>query len=81
MEIKVDRYNAFCDKLRSAVMYAESIKKKNEKRRMIIQDMTEVIYRSEMELVRRVELLEKSINLIHDKMNNENNPKEHNHPS
>jgi len=70
--INIVAYNELCDKLRSAVMYAESVKKKNEKRRIIIQDMIEVIYRSEMELVRRVELLEKSINLTYNEINNEN---------
>jgi len=79
--MNVDAYNELCDKLRSAVMYAESIKKKNERRRIIIQDMTEVIYRSEMELVRRVKLLEESMNLIHSKVNNENDTEKCNHPS
>ena len=70
--INIVIYNELCDKLRSAVMYAESIKKKNERRRIIVQDMIEVIYRSEMELVRRIELLEKSINFIYNEINNEN---------
>ena len=80
-KVNIDAYNELCDRVRSSVLYAETLKKKNEKRKMIIQDLIEVIYRNEMELIRRVKSLEESVNHLCDKVNNENDTEKCNHPS
>jgi len=70
--INIVAYNELCDKIRSSILYAESIKRKNEKRKMIIQDLIEVIYRNEMELINRVKSLEELVNNLHAELDNKN---------
>jgi len=79
--VNIDAYNKLCDKIRSSILYAESLKKKNEKRKMIIQDLIEVIYRNETELIRRVKSLEESVDHLCNETKNENSSEKCNYPS
>lgn len=71
-EIDIDKYNDLCDKVRSTILYAESLKKKNEKRKITIQELIETVYKDEKELINRVKSLEELINNLHGELKNKN---------
>ena len=80
-KVNIDAYNELCDRVRSSILYAENIKRKNKKRKIAIQELIETVYRDEMELIDRIESLEESINYLCNDINNENVTEKCNHPS
>ena len=71
-DIDIDRYNDLCDKIRSTILYGESLKRKNEKRKITIQELIETVYKDEMELISRVKSLEELVNDLHGELKNKN---------
>ena len=71
-EIDIDRYNDFCDKIRSTILYAEFFRKKSEKRKKDIQELCELAQEDSMEMINRVKSLEELINNLYGELKNKN---------
>ena len=61
-EIDIDKYNELCDRIRSVTLFAEAFKKRNLSRRMVSQELMEMIRKDAIEVVQRVQSLEKLAN-------------------
>ncbi len=61
-EIDVDKYNRLCDEVRSVVLFSQAFKKKNIARRMVTNELMEMIRNDALEVIDRVQGLEKLIN-------------------
>lgn len=61
-EIDVNKYNRLCDEVRSVVLFSQAFKKKNIARRMVTEELMDMIRKDALEVIDRVQGLEKLIN-------------------
>lgn len=65
-EIDIDKYNELCDQVRSVVLFTQAFKKRNLARRMVTDELIEMIRKDALEVVDRVQSLEKLVNNLCD---------------
>ena len=78
-EIDMDKYNELCDKVRSVVLFTQAFKKKNLARRMVTDELMEMIRKDALEVVNRVQGLEELVNNLCE--TNENDSQKYNSTS
>jgi len=65
-EVDIDKYNKLCDRVRSVVLFTQAFKKRNLSRRMVTDELMELIRKDALEVVEKVQSLEELINDLCD---------------